>query len=136
MPFSTTIVVRFGDLDPAGIAYYPNLVNYLHLALEDCFAGHVGRTYPELIAQGLAFPVVKVEMEYFAPVRYGDHVEIAVSTERIGSSSLTLRYDGAVRGRPPLFCGRTVLVCVRLEGFEPIPIPEWLRTKFAELSAA
>ena len=41
--FTTTILVRFSDLDPAGIAYYPNLVNFLHVAFEDFFAGHVGR---------------------------------------------------------------------------------------------
>jgi len=32
--FTTSILVRFGDLDAAGIAYYPNLVNFLHEAFE------------------------------------------------------------------------------------------------------
>ena len=41
--FTTTILVRFGDLDAAGIAYYPNLVNFLHEAFEDFFVGHVGK---------------------------------------------------------------------------------------------
>ena len=36
--FKTSILVRFCDLDPAGIAYYPNLVNFLHVAFEDFFA--------------------------------------------------------------------------------------------------
>ena len=54
--FKTTILVRFGDLDAAGIAYYPNLVNFLHEAFEDFFAGHVGRPYPEVFAEGSASP--------------------------------------------------------------------------------
>ena len=36
--FTTTILVRFGDLDAAGIAYYPNLVNFLHEAFEEYLA--------------------------------------------------------------------------------------------------
>ena len=71
------ILVRFGDLDAAGIAYYPNLVNFLHEAFEDFFVGHVGRPYPEVYAEGLGFPTVKVEMEFLSPVHYGDHVDIA-----------------------------------------------------------
>ena len=89
--FKTSILVRFGDLDAAGIAYYPNLVNFLHEALEDFFAGHVGRTYPEVFGAGLASPTVKVEMEFLSPVRYGDSVEIGVTTEHVGRSSVRLR---------------------------------------------
>ena len=50
--FRTQILVRFGDLDPAGIAYYPNLVNFLHESFEDFFSGYVGRPYPEVFREG------------------------------------------------------------------------------------
>ena len=52
----TSILVRFGDLDAAGIAYYPNLVNFLHEAFEDFFAGHVGGRTPRSSATGSASP--------------------------------------------------------------------------------
>jgi len=67
--FRTRVLVRFGDLDGAGIAYYPNLVNFLHEAFEDFFAGHVGRPYPEVYGEGIGFPTVKVEMEFRSPER-------------------------------------------------------------------
>jgi hypothetical protein len=31
--------VRFGDLDPAGVACYPNLVHYLHAVFEEARLG-------------------------------------------------------------------------------------------------
>ena len=86
--FTTTILVRFGDLDAAGIAYYPNLVNFLHESFEDFFVGHVGRPYPEVYAEGLGFPTVKLEVEFEAPVRYGDHVVMRLFVERVGRSSV------------------------------------------------
>jgi 4-hydroxybenzoyl-CoA thioesterase len=127
--FTTTILVRFGDLDGAGIAYYPNLVNFLHEAFEDFFTGHVGRPYPEVYKAGLAFPTVKLEIEFFAPVHYGDRVQVGVAVERIGRSSVHIEYAAAVDGRPA-FRARNVAVMVDLKTFRATPVPAWLRERF------
>jgi 4-hydroxybenzoyl-CoA thioesterase len=126
--FTTSILVRFGDLDAAGIAYYPNLVNYLHESFEDFFAGHVGRPYAEVFREGLGFPTVHVEMEFLSPVHYGDHVEVNVVVERVGGSSVTIRYAGAVAGRP-VFKARNTAVVVDMKTFRPTDIPDWLRAR-------
>ena len=127
--FRTRVLVRFGDLDGAGIAYYPNLVNFLHEAFEDFFAGHVGRPYPEVYGEGIGFPTVKVEMEFFAPVHYGDHVDVDVIVERVGRSSVHMRYEGSVGGKP-VFRGRNVAVLVEMSTFKSTPLPDWLRERF------
>lgn len=127
--FTTSILVRFGDLDAAGIAYYPNLVDFLHEAFEDFFRGHVGRPFPEVYAEGLGFPTVKVEMEFVAPVRYGDSVDVAVAVERLGRSSVQIRYEGSVKGRP-VFHARNIAVVVDMKTFRPLPLPDWLRQRF------
>jgi 4-hydroxybenzoyl-CoA thioesterase len=127
--FTTTILVRFGDLDAAGIAYYPNLVNFLHESFEDFFVGHVGRPYPEVYAEGLGFPTVQLEVEFASPVRYGDHVEMRLTVERVGGSSVQMRYEAFVEGRP-VFRGRNVAVVVDMKTFRPVPLPEWIRERF------
>jgi 4-hydroxybenzoyl-CoA thioesterase len=127
-PFTTSILVRFGDLDAAGIAYYPNLVNFLHEAFEDFFTGHIGRPYPEVFREGLGFPTVKVEMEFLSPVHYGDHVDIAVIVERVGRSSVHIRYEGSVAGRP-VFRARNIMVVVDMKTFRPTPVPVGLRER-------
>jgi 4-hydroxybenzoyl-CoA thioesterase len=127
--FTTSILVRFGDLDPAGIAYYPNLVNFLHEAFEDFFRGHVGRSFPDVYAEGISFPTVKLEMEFVSPVRYGDSVDVGVAVERIGRSSVMTRYEGSVKGRP-VFHARNTAVVVDMKTFRPVPLPEWLRLRF------
>jgi 4-hydroxybenzoyl-CoA thioesterase len=128
--FQTSILVRFGDLDAAGIAYYPNLVNFLHEAFEDFFVGHVGRPYPEVFREGLGCPTVKVEMEFLSPVRYGDHVDIGVTVEHVGRTSIRIRYAGAVGGRP-VFTARNTMVVVDMANFRPTPVPGWLRERLA-----
>lgn len=128
-PFSTSILVRFCDLDPAGIAYYPNLVNFLHVAFEDFFAGFVGRPYPDVFREGLGFPTVKVEMEYLSPIHYGERVEVGVVVEHLGRTSVRFRYEGSVEGRP-VFVAHNTAVVVDMRDFRPIPIPGPLREKF------
>jgi 4-hydroxybenzoyl-CoA thioesterase len=104
-------------------------VNFLHEAFEDFFVGHVGRPFPEVLKSGLGFPTVKVEMEFLAPVHYGDSVNIKVVVERVGRSSLDLRYEGAVKGHV-VFRARNTVVAVDMKSFRPTPIPDWLRERF------
>lgn len=127
--FTTRILVRFGDLDAAGIAYYPNLVNFLHESFEDFFVGHVGRPYPEVYAEGLGFPTVKLDVEFFSPVRYGDHVDMRLAVEQVGRSSVHMRYEASVGGRR-VFAARNVAVVVDMKTFRPQPLPPWLRERF------
>ena len=69
MSFSTRIVVRFGETDPAGLVYYPRLFHYCHVAFEEFFAARTGRTYAELLArERLGFPTVNAQAEFFAPL--------------------------------------------------------------------
>jgi 4-hydroxybenzoyl-CoA thioesterase len=126
--FQTSILVRFGDLDAAGIAYYPRLVNFLHEAFEDFFRGHVGRPYPEVFREGLGCPTVKLDMEFISPVHYGDQVQMTVVVEEIRRSSVRIRYEGAVEGRP-VFRARNTVVMVEMKTFRATPVPDWLRAR-------
>jgi acyl-CoA thioesterase FadM len=77
----------------------------------------------------VGFPTVKLEMEYEAPVRFGDRVEMAVGIEDVGRTSVHVRYEGRVDGRR-VFHARNVVVCVDMKTFVPRPIPDALRAAF------
>ena len=89
----------------------------------------MGRPYPEVFRAGLAFPTVKVEMEFLHPVHYGDRVDIGVVVERVGRSSVQVRYLGSVAGREVFRAGNTAVV-VDAKTFRPVPVPDWLRERF------
>jgi 4-hydroxybenzoyl-CoA thioesterase len=127
--FETSILVRFGDIDAAGIAYYPRLVNFLHEAFEDFFTVHVGRPFPDVLKGGLSFPTVKVEVEFVSPVRYGDRLDLKLQVAHLGRSSVVLGYEAAVKGKP-VFRARNTLVAVDTRDFRPTPVPDWLRERF------
>src|SRR5688572_22644069 len=93
--YETMIAVCFGDVDPAGIIYYPVLFHYCHIAFERFFAEYVGIPYHRLISEDrLSFPTVNVSTNFNRPIRYGDKVRISVSVARVGKSSVQFKYVG------------------------------------------
>ncbi|HEX8180391.1 MAG TPA: thioesterase family protein [Pyrinomonadaceae bacterium] len=136
-PFSTRIVVRFGETDPAGLVYYPVLFHYCHVAMEEFFAARAAGSYAQLLARGrIGFPTVRVEAEFFVPLVYGDEVDISVAVARIGRSSTTFRYN-LTRASDQTLCARAtcVQVAMNLDTRRAVEIPTELRRVFTASAA-
>jgi YbgC/YbaW family acyl-CoA thioester hydrolase len=131
--FVTQLDVRFGDVDPAGIAYYPRIFEFIHQATEALWDVHVGRRYFYLLTEEkLGFPLVHSEVEFKHPLNFGDRPIVKVTVFKLGTSSLGLHYEFYV---DDVECvdARMTVVCVKLDGLESIPIPPKYRVKFEEL---
>lgn len=129
MPFATHIRVRFGETDPAGLVYYPNLFHYFHVAMEEFFAARCGITYDRLIAEErIGFPTVKAEAEFVSPLVYGDEAEVEVSVSSIGRSSAIFEYQiRRVKDNELCARARLVHVAMNLDERRSLPIPEEIR---------
>lgn len=90
--FSFRRPIRFEDVDAAGIVFFARYLNFCHEAMEAFFSSLSGGYVDLILKRKLGLPAVKVELEYHAPLRYGDAVRIEVTTARVGKSSAVLRY--------------------------------------------
>jgi 4-hydroxybenzoyl-CoA thioesterase len=137
MPYKTTLAVRFGDVDKAGIVYYPRIFHYLHVALEDFFAGHVGIAYHRLIEEEqLGFPTVSDSTDFLNVLRYGDTLDIAVYVSRVGNSSATFEFRVYRTGSDDLLVRSSqVKVAVRMDAWQKVEIPEKYRKIFEDCKA-
>lgn len=137
MAFKTQVKVRFGDVDHAGIAYYPNLYHYSHVAFEEFFEQFVGIPYPRVIEEErIGFPTVRVESYFRRPIKYGDILEIGVSVTRLGESSVTFEFRATKAGEGELrFASSHILVAVDMTTLKPVRIPERLREAFLRAGA-
>ena len=64
--------VRFAEVDAARIVFFARYLDYCHDAIEALF-GALDGGYAELtMKRGLGVPSVHVEIDYHAPLRYGD----------------------------------------------------------------
>lgn len=131
--FRTTFQVRFGHVDPAGIAFFPRIFDYLHDVFEELWENHVGiRYYYLLLEEQMGFPLVRSEVDFDHPLRFGDRPDAEVTCFHLGKSSLGLRYLISKDGRRCVDA-RMTTVCVNTERMEPVPMPEEFRARFEEI---
>jgi YbgC/YbaW family acyl-CoA thioester hydrolase len=131
-PFVLRAPIMFHDVDAAGTAYYPRLVDLCHCAFEAFFNARVGPSYSSLIRGGHGFPSVRFEVDFRSPIRHGDTIEIAVKVIEVGRTSVVLSFE-ARRGKTLLFQARNVIVLVDLATMTKKPLSARMRRR---LSAA
>ncbi len=95
MRFMPTINRRIllDDCDAAGVVFGPRIVALAHHAYEESLAA-VGVDLAALIRAGeLALPYVHLDCEFRAPLRHGDELRLAVTCEKIGTTSFTMAIE-------------------------------------------
>ena len=132
MAYRMTLPVRFGDIDKAGIVYYPVIFHYLHVAQEEFFGEYVGMPYHRLIdEERIGFPTVSDSTQFYKPMKYGDALDIILHISRVGQSSVTFEYSIYRKGSDQLLARSSqVKVAVDMGTWEKIEIPEKYKEKF------
>lgn len=133
MKHRTSLKVRFGDVDLAGIVYFPRFLHYCHVGMEDYFSQVLGIDYDRLLLEHrLAFPTVRIEIDFLRPLKYGEEVEIEMEIRKIGKTSVDWRYSIFRHGESdPISRARQVTVCTNLDSFAKVPFPDWLRDRLS-----
>lgn len=139
-PYRFALRVRFGDVDHAGIVYYPHFFHYFHTAFEEMFfarACGAVRSYRQVLDElKIGFPAVNVECDFKHPLRFGDSVEVELVPARIGEKSVTFHYVatkvGAEADGP---CAEAKITCAVIDmgSFRAVPLPASLREFFQTL---
>jgi acyl-CoA thioester hydrolase len=123
--------VGFSDTDAQGVVYYGRYMPYFDLARVE-YHRHLGR--PGLGSVDFAMRAMSVE--YLAPARFDDLLEVFVRVARIGTTSIT--YDHAAYriddedGEDELMAtSSATLVCVSLDERRAVPVPGTFREQIA-----
>ena len=126
--------IRFGDIDRAGIVYYPRFLHYFHVAMEEFFDASLCVEYPTVINRhGIGLPTVHLETDFKGPLRYGDKIEVEVRVLTLGNSSIKFGYRVFRQGEDvPRVIGHNITVCVDMNTFEKKNIPDFLRECLAK----
>ena len=122
--------VRFRDLDPLGHVNNAVFLTYLEQARVALFA-EVGAA---LTLDQMHMILARVEIDFKAPVRLGQEVEISVRPSRLGTKSFDLEYELRVDGER-VADAKTVLVAYDYDRREPVPVPDEWREKLMAVPA-
>ncbi len=132
-PFVLRVPIMFHDVDAAGTAYYPRLIDFCHCAFEALFNARIGPSYSKVIGGGVGFPSVHFEVDFVSPIRHGDVIDIGVRVAQVGRTSVTLAFE-ARRARRLLFRAKNVVVVVDLKTMTKRPLNARMRRRFLAAS--
>lgn len=122
--FFYSLRVRYAEVDAQSVVFNAHYLTYFDVALTE-FLRHLQYDYHGLVArQGLDFHLVKSTVEYLAPIRFDDELEIGVRPARIGNSSLTWELGIFRRAEEPcLSRGEVIWVCAAAGTHRSHPLP-------------
>lgn len=121
--FEHEFTVRFGDVDQAGVVYFPRYFDFFHRTFET-FLEDAGVSFREMMMKDrVGFPAVHAEADYRSPLFLGDRCTLALSVVKVGRASVTFQYDGRVGPRPAV-SGRVVVAAVHLDTGKAMGVPE------------
>lgn len=128
-PFIHHSIVRFIHTDPAGYVFFPRYFEMLQAVVEDWFTHALGVRYADFVLQRrLGLPTAHTECEFLLPCRLGEELQIALILEKVGRTSITVRFEGSVGGERRLNA-RSVLVVIEMKDGRPAPIDDDLRQR-------
>ena len=125
-PFRFAVYTRvgFSDTDAQGVVYYGRYLPYFDLARTE-YQRRVGR----VDAPGCEFVVRAQTVEYHAPARFDDLLDVFVRVARMGTSSMVWEFeaDNAASGEH-LVSARQTMVQVDLAKRRPVPVDPGVRS--------
>ena len=129
--------VQWGDADPAEMAYTVRFLDFAMDAIDSWYRDEIGCDWFTLnVERQFGSPAVHLELDFKAPLRPGDEIEIRVFVEKVGTSSVTLRFDGRFTDGRPVYEGCIVNVFVDRESLRSAPIPSDMKARIEAYAAS
>jgi len=119
--------VRFGDCDPARIAYTGQLVDFAIVAIDEFLKVALGGPgwYELNLDHGIGVPFVSLSVDFAAPVTPRASLQTEVHVTGRGRSSISFAVTASQTG-VPVFAGRFTSVFVELSTLKSREPPDWI----------
>jgi acyl-CoA thioester hydrolase len=113
--------VRYGECDIQGVVFNANYLVYVDDVIEQWLAA-------SLPADALDYMVKKVQVEWDAPARRGDLIDLTAAVSRWGRTSFDVTVRGEVAGRV-IFTAVLTAISVTPGTHTPTPVPDAVRAR-------
>ena len=124
--------VRWGDVDAAGIIFYGSYIRFFEIAETELFRS-AGLPYGVMFDElDIWLPRVHLECDFRRAARLDDLLEVTVFVGRTGTKSIRLNFEVWRQKDEALIAeAHFVLVAVRRDTFETVPIPQEMKQRLA-----
>ena len=130
--YTLPIRVYFQDTDAGGVVYHASYVNFMERARTEWLRDHYGYSNAGLMREfGVVFVVRSLKLDYLRPALLDDLLAVSAQIKDVGRSRVTLN-QAVMRGDELLVEAEIHLVCVTMDNFKPVGIPEVLRNQWKD----
>ncbi|MBP2434449.1 acyl-CoA thioesterase [Bradyrhizobium elkanii] len=129
--------VRYSEVDAQAVVFNAHYLTYFDTAITEYFRA-LGYDYlGEVARTGIDFHTVKSVVEYKAPIRFDEDIEVCVRVARIGRSSINLALAIFAKGSDDLRAtGEIIWVATDQKTHQSVAVTEDLRALIASREKA
>jgi acyl-CoA thioester hydrolase len=121
--------VRYSEIDGQGVVFNAHYLTYYDTAITEYFRWLPYDYLNQVKTTGTDFHTVRTLVEYKAPIRFDQDIEVGVRTARLGRSSLSFGLAIFLRGQAAaLATGEVVWVNTDQASRKAAPVSDELRT--------
>lgn len=133
-PFRYYLRVRYAECDAQKVVFNSRYAEYVDVGFNE-FLRAAG-IHDQFVTGPLDFQLVKQTIEWKAPARFDQILELTIVPIRLGNTSFTFRTDVRIAGATDLIVTvETVYVLVDAASLAKLPIPAAIRQAFSEAAA-
>lgn len=118
--------ITMESVDAVGIVFFGAYWNWFESTFEGYIAAASGSSWREVLASGLAMPVVHAEIDYKRPLRLSEEITVEMRLTKVGSRSVHFQADFRNESGELAARARTVNVVVGTDGLNEVDMPLWL----------
>ena len=121
--------MRYGECDAQKVVFNARYADYVDLATAE-FLRSLGYEH-EIQTAELDYQLVKQTLEWRAPARYDQVLEVSVAAKHLGTTSFTFSSEFRIAGAEAVIAtAETVYVHVDTKTLKKQPLPESMRERF------
>lgn len=126
--FAHPFRVRYSEIDGQGVVFNAHYLTYFDTTITEYFRALGYDQYADAVKTGMDFHVVKSVIEWKAPARFDQELEVGARVARIGNSSIVFELGIFPKGTAdPLVTGEIIWVYTDQRTHRPVPIPASMR---------
>ena len=132
--FVWQVRVYWEDTDGGGVVYHARYLNLFERARTEWLRQR-GVHQSELSRDaGVVFAIRSMNIDWLAPARLDDLINVSVHSVNAGASKLTFQQDmHRDADKQHLASASVTAVCLDAKAFKPIKMPEWIRLEINDV---
>ena len=130
-PFRYYLRVRYIECDAQRVVFNSRYAEYVDAGINE-FLRAAG-VLDQFVSGHLDFQLVKQTVEWKAPARFDQVLELSIVTKHLGNTSFTLTTEFRVAGDDRIIVVvETIYVLVEAHALKKLPLPDPIRTALSE----